>query len=239
MARNRRVFFDFVLLTAAEQRVNILRYKAVIFDLDGTLLNTLEDLADATNLALDKHGWPKRNLNEIRQFVGNGVAKLIHLATPDGISAEEEAACLEDFRVLYKGLMTAKTGPYPGISELLRTLSERHVWTAVVSNKFDAAVKELADFYFPGLLRVAAGELESQGIPKKPHPAMVEKVLRELGVTKAEAVYVGDSDVDILTARNAGLPCISVLWGFRDREFLTGHGATTFAGSPAELLELL
>jgi len=212
------------------------RYDAVIFDLDGTLLDTLDDLAAAVDHALAAMGWPRRTTEEVRQFVGNGVKLLMDRAAPPDSGEADRARALEIFKARYAEHMADRTAPYPGIPELLTALRARGIKTAVVSNKFDAAVKGLAEGYFPGLLSVAAGELESAGIPKKPHPAMVEKVLAELGAVRERAVYVGDSDVDIATARNAGLACIAVTWGFRDEAFLRAHGAVDLAGTPAEIL---
>lgn len=213
------------------------RYDTVIFDLDGTLLNTLEDLADAVNYALTQMGWPARSLEEVRRFVGNGVANLMAQAVPAGTAPEETADCLARFRDRYAAHMADKTAPYPGILELLNTLREKGYQLAVVSNKFDAAVKGLVEDYFPGLFDAAAGE--SPATPKKPDPAMVFQAMAGLGAYGGRTVYVGDSDVDLATARNAGLDCISVTWGFRDGAFLLAHGAKTLCGTPEELLELL
>lgn len=215
------------------------RYDAVIFDLDGTLLDTLDDLMDAANYALAQMGWPSRSREEIRQFVGNGVALLMERSVPAGTSADDTARALAIFKDYYEVHKRDRTAPYPGIPELLRSLRAKGCRLAVVSNKFDAAVKELMEDYFPGLLHAAAGENEAAGIPKKPAPAMVLRALEELGVAPDRAVYVGDSDVDLQTAKNAGLPCISVTWGFRERDFLTAHGATLFADAPADILALV
>lgn len=217
----------------------MLHYDTIIFDLDGTLLDTLDDLMDATNYALEQLGWPKRSKDEIRQFVGNGVAKLIERAVPAGTDAAGVKKALDIFTSYYDAHKQDKTAPYPGILDMLTALKAKGLILAVVSNKFDAAVKGLMPEYFPGLIDDAAGEAEAAGIPKKPHPAMVHAVLRSLGADPARAVYVGDSDVDLQTAKNAGLPCISVTWGFRDREFLTQHGASTFADTPEDLLSIL
>lgn len=214
-------------------------YDTIIFDLDGTLLDTLDDLMDATNYALEQLGWPQRSKDEIRQFVGNGVAKLIERAVPAGTDAAGVKKALDIFTPYYDAHKQDKTAPYPGILDMLTALKAKGLTLAVVSNKFDAAVKGLMPEYFPGLIDDAAGEAEAAGIPKKPHPAMVHAVLRSLGADPARAVYVGDSDVDLQTAKNAGLPCISVTWGFRDREFLTQHGASTFADTPEDLLSIL
>lgn len=210
------------------------QFNTAIFDLDGTLLNTLEDLADAVNVSLNQMGWPARTLDEIRRFVGNGIERLIRQAVPTGIGETDVLQCLSIFREHYAAHMADKTAPYPGILPLLRTLREQGVATAVVSNKFDAAVKRLCVDCFPGLIQAAAGE--SDTAPRKPHPAMVFQALRALGASPAGAVYVGDSDVDIQTAQNAGLPCLSVTWGFRDESFLRAHGACTLIRRPEELL---
>lgn len=215
------------------------RYDAVIFDLDGTLLDTLDDLMDAVNHALAEMGWPLRSREEIRQFVGNGVALLMERSVPAGTASADTAKALAIFKDYYELHKQDKTAPYPGVVELLKALREKGFQLAVVSNKFDAAVKALVEDYFPALLHSAAGENEVAGVPKKPAPAMVLRVLKELGVSPGRAVYVGDSDVDLQTAANAGLPCISVTWGFRDRAFLTAHGAAVFAGVPADILALV
>ena len=213
------------------------QYDTIIFDLDGTLLDTLEDLADAVNHALSQMQMPQRTLDEVRQFVGNGVAKLIQRAVPAGTSPEQTAQALEIFKAYYDLHKEDKTAPYAGINELLSVLHQRGYKLAVVSNKFDRAVKDLMPRYFPGLIHAAAGEDEEHGVPKKPDPTMVHRVMEELGAQKA--VYVGDSEVDMETARNSGLPCISVTWGFRARDFLLANGATVLADTPAEILELV
>ena len=212
-------------------------YQTVIFDLDGTLLNTLQDLADSANYALRQSGYPLRSVEEIRQFVGNGVGLLIHRAVPEGTGPEEEAACLACFRTHYLRNMEHKTAPYPGILPLLDALRADGRRLAVVSNKFDSAVKGLCARYFGNRLAVAIGE--SEGVARKPAPDTVLRALAELGAPPEGAVYVGDSDVDILTARNSGLPCISVSWGFRSRAFLTEHGAEMVVDSPEKLADAL
>lgn len=215
----------------------MLRYDAVIFDLDGTLLDTLDDLMNATNYALEQMGFPQRTRKEMEAFVGNGVAKLMERAVPAGTSPEDTARALNIFKPYYARHSKDKTAPYPGIIETLNTLRAKGCKLAVVSNKFDAAVKTLAQDYFPSLMDLAAGENEAGGVPKKPDATMVFQTLAALVVTPGRAVYVGDSDVDLQTAKNAGLPCISVTWGFRDREFLLAHGADTLIDRPSELLE--
>lgn len=216
----------------------MLRYDAVIFDLDGTLLDTLDDLMNAVNYALEQMGFPSRTREEVNAFVGNGVAKLMERAVPAGTSAPDTGKALERFRSYYASHSKVLTAPYPGIPEALKALRDKGCKLAVVSNKFDAAVRDLARDYFPGLIDLAAGENEAAGIPKKPEPAMVLRTLEALNVSPERAVYVGDSDVDLQTAKNAGLPCISVTWGFRDRDFLLRHGASTLIQDPRELLGL-
>lgn len=211
-------------------------YKVFIFDLDGTLLDTLGDLASAVNYALRTHGMPEHSIDAVRRFVGNGVRVLIQRAMPDGEFNLQFEDVLATFRQYYLEHSLDTTRPYDGIPEMLSELRRRGCRTAVVSNKFDAATKELCRHFFADSIEVAIGEHEAEGIRRKPAPDTVLEALRQLGVTKENAVYVGDSDVDILTARNAGLPCISVLWGFRDRDFLQANGATTFVTSPLQLL---
>jgi phosphoglycolate phosphatase len=212
-------------------------YNTYIFDLDGTLLDTLTDLAASTNYALRTHGMPEHSIDDVRRFVGNGVRKLMERAIPNGEANPDFEATFATFREHYMHHSLDTTQPYPGIPEALAELKAKGCRLAVVSNKMMAATVELCRHFFPDTIEVAIGEHEAEGIRKKPAPDTVFAALRELGVEKYSAVYVGDSDVDIATARNAGLPCISVLWGFRDREFLLDHGATTFISKPKELLD--
>ncbi len=209
--------------------------KAVIFDLDGTLLNTLDDLADSTNYALSRFGYPTRTIDEVRQFVGNGVAKLIERAIPEGKNNPNFEKCLAIFKENYAQNMYNKTAPYNGIIEMLSNLKSKGIKIAVVSNKFDLAVKELCKKYFEGFIDFAAGENEAQGIKKKPAPDTVISVLNEFNFAPEDAVYVGDSDVDIMTAKNSKMPCISVTWGFRDEKFLLENGATILINAPSEI----
>ncbi len=209
--------------------------KTVIFDLDGTLLNTLDDLADSTNYALSKFGYPTRTIDEVRQFVGNGVAKLIERAIPEGKNNPNFEKCLAIFKENYAQNMYNKTAPYNGIIEMLSNLKSKGIKIAVVSNKFDLAVKELCKKYFEGFIDFAAGENEAQGIKKKPAPDTVISVLNEFNFAPEDAVYVGDSDVDIMTAKNSKMPCISVTWGFRDEKFLLENGATILINAPSEI----
>lgn len=212
------------------------QYETYIFDLDGTLLDTLDDLAAAVNYALRVFGMPEHSRDAIRGFVGNGVRLLMVRATPDGEQNPRFEEVFDTFRKYYLVHSLDTTLPYDGIPETLSALRQRGCRLAVVSNKFDKATKELCQHFFADTIEVAVGEHEAEGIRKKPAPDTVNEALAQLGVSREDAVYVGDSDVDLETARNAGLPCISVLWGFRDRDFLVAHGATTTIHSPKELL---
>ena len=214
-------------------------FHTVIFDLDGTLLDTLDDLHAAVCGALDACGYPRRSRDEVREFVGNGVARLIELAVPNGRDDPRFEECLAIFKDLYAKNCEVHTRPYEGVCELLAALRERGVRVAIVSNKFDAAVKRLSDKYFGELVEVAVGERESDGVRKKPAPDTVFEAVRLLGVPLDGAVYVGDSDVDIATAVNAGIPCISVTWGFRDRDFLAAHGAEALVDDVGEMGDLI
>lgn len=213
----------------------MITYNTYIFDLDGTLLDTLTDLAASTNYALREHGMPEHSVDDVRRFVGNGVRKLMERAVPDGSDNPSFDEAFATFRQHYMEHALDTTRPYDGVPEMLATLKSRGCRIAVVSNKMMAATQELCQHFFPDTVEVAIGEHEAEGIRKKPAPDTVYAALSALGVTKDHAVYVGDSDVDIATARHAGLPCISVLWGFRDRDFLLHHGATTLVTSPREL----
>lgn len=209
------------------------KYKTYIFDLDGTLLSTLADLAASTNYALRTHHMPERSLDEVRRFVGNGVKKLMERAIPDGLNNPLFEETFATFRQHYMQHNLDTTQPYPGIMQLLEQLKAEGKNIAVVSNKFYAATRELCRHFFGDLVPVAIGERED--IRKKPAPDTVIEALRELGVDKEGAVFIGDSDVDIMTAKNSGMPCVSVLWGFRDKEFLLEHGATTLISQPEDM----
>ena len=210
------------------------QYETYIFDLDGTLLSTLNDLAASTNYTLRTHHMPERTLDEVRQFVGNGVKKLMERAIPGGTDNPDFDNTYATFRQHYMQHNLDTTKPYPGIMEMLQQLHNEGKNVAVVSNKFYAATRDLCQHFFAHLVPVAIGERED--IRKKPAPDTVLEALRQMGVSSKGAVYIGDSDVDVMTAQNSGIPCISVLWGFRDKEFLLQHGATTFISSPQELM---
>ena len=212
-------------------------YRTAIFDLDGTLLDTLEDLYRAVNHALTQHKLPSRSREEVRLFVGDGVEMLIRRAVPAGCDEETTLAALADFKAYYATICKDNTRPYDGILPVLEALRKRGVRVAVVSNKFDAATKALCAEYFGNLVEVAIGE--RAGVRKKPAPDTVFEALRELDVTAGEAVYVGDSDVDIRTAENCGMDCISVTWGLRDEDFLVERGAKTLVRTPSDLLGVI
>ena len=214
-----------------------MQYKAVIFDMDGTILDTLDDLADSVNHSLEMHGFPERKREEIRAFLGNGMVRLVHLSVPEGTPAEDEAAVLEEHKRYYPRHSADKTKAYEGIPELLKALKQKGLKTAVVSNKSDPNVKALVKKYFDGLFDVSIGSRE--GVPRKPAADLVDIALNELGVEKKDAVYIGDSDVDLATAQNSGLKMITVLWGFRDRDVLEKAGAEVFADTAAELEDML
>lgn len=213
--------------------------KTCIFDLDGTLLDTLADLANAVNHALRVNSMPERTIEEVRFMVGNGVRKLMLLAVPNGEDNPLFEKAFADFRAYYSEHSFDNTKPYDGILPLLAELKGRGVKMAVVSNKMDAATKPLVKRFFGDYIDVAIGENESEGIKRKPAPDMVFKAIAELGAKAEDCVYVGDSDVDLHTAQNSNLPCISVLWGFRDKDFLVSYGATCFAAAPMDVLELI
>ena len=210
-------------------------YSTYIFDLDGTLLDTLGDLAASVNYALRSVGLPEHSIDDVRRFVGNGVRLLMVRAIEGGDSNPRFEEAYATFRSHYMDHGLDTTQPYPGIMELLKELKARGKKIAVVRNKFYDATQELVKHFFGEYVSVAIGEREN--IRKKPAPDTVLEAMRMLGVDKEGAVYIGDSDVDFNTAKNVGIPCISVLWGFRDREFLESIGATTFITKPSQLLE--
>lgn len=208
----------------------------VVWDMDGTILNTLEDLKDSVNHAVVSHGFKPYNLNEIKSMLGNGIKVLMELAVPDGYNNPKFDACFETFKQYYQEHMNDKTRPYDGIAEVMERLKQNGWKQAIVSNKIDAAVQKLMQTYYP-FVDIALGERE--GLNRKPQPDMVWAALEELGVSKENAVYVGDSEVDLATARNAGMDCISVSWGFRDKKMLRAIGAETIVDTPEQLLAAL
>lgn len=214
-----------------------LRYETIIFDMDGTLLDTLDDLTDAVNYALAEHGYDQHTKEDVRGFVGNGIGKLIERALPEGTDEKVYEAVLETFRVYYGVHCNDKTCAYEGISELLSKLKAEGAKIAVVSNKIDSAVQELGELYFPNQVDFFIGEKD--GLRRKPEPDMINEVLETLNSGAERAVYIGDSEVDIKTAENSGLKGISVSWGFRDADFLREHGAKMIVDSPEQAYSVL
>lgn len=211
------------------------QYGTYIFDLDGTLLYTLDDLTANTNHAMRVFGLPEHTVEEVRLMVGNGVRKLIERAIPQGTENPKYEEIYQTFINHYLKHSLDTTCPYDGIIDTLAELKRRGKRMAVVSNKYCTATEELCRHFFADYISVAIGESET--VRKKPAPDTVNEALKRLGVSKDNAVYVGDSEVDILTAKNSGLPCISVLWGFRSKDFLVENGGTTFICKPEEILE--
>lgn len=212
-------------------------YRTVLFDMDGTLLDTLEDLRESTNHVLRELGHPERSLEEVRRFVGNGAEMLIRRAVPEGTGEEEILRALGMFRSYYAAHCKEKTRVYDGMLALLDALRARGIKTAVVSNKPDEAVKKLSEEYFGGRMDYAVGAKDGRRC--KPYPDMVDAALEALGETREGAVFIGDSEVDVQTGLNAGLPVIAVSWGFRSRETIAEAGATVIADDAAALAKLL
>ena len=213
------------------------KINTVVFDMDGTVLNTIDDLATSVNYAMEKFGFPQRTVEDYRRAVGNGIRRAIELTVPEGTSQEVIDEMVPVFKEHYDEHCLDKTRPYDGIIELMNELKKRGYKMAIVSNKIDSAVKELNQRFFSQAIEVAIGE--KPGVSRKPAPDMVWEALKELGSTEDEAVYIGDSEVDFATANNSNLPCISVLWGFRDKDLLEEIGAQVFAEKPSDVLEIL
>ncbi|MDO5519318.1 MAG: HAD family hydrolase [bacterium] len=209
----------------------------VIFDLDGTLLYTLEDLRDSVNYALEQMHYPKRSLSEVQKFVGNGIYRLIERAVPEKTALQQVNQTFEHFKAHYIVNCNNKTKPYDDIMVLLAELKMRGYKLAIVSNKNQAAVEKLSAIYFKGLIEVSIGATET--IHKKPAPDTVYKAIEALNSSTEHAIYIGDSEVDIQTAVNANIPYVSVSWGFRTTEFLKEQGASTIIDTPLELLTIL
>ncbi len=214
-------------------------YQTAVFDLDGTLLDSLCDLHLSINAVLAAHDMPTHSLDDVRRFVGNGIRKLVERAVPAGTNDAQRDAVYEDFCAHYAAHCEDHTGPYAGIPELLAHLRAAGMRLAVVSNKGDFAVQELVSRQFPDTFDAILGENEAAGIRKKPAPDMVEAALEQMGASHDGLVYVGDSEVDVQTAANAGCPCVSCTWGFRSVDELLAAGATTFVDTPAELERVL
>lgn len=214
-----------------------MKYKAVIFDMDGTILNTLEDLKNATNYSLRQFGMPERSLEEVRMFVGNGIRKLVERAVPAGTSEEKIDQILDVFLEYYEIHSADNTSPYPGILELVEKLKKSGIKTAVSTNKADVPAQELGREYFNGIFDLIVGQQD--GLKVKPAPDSVNKILSILDIQKKDAIYIGDSDVDVQTAKNSGLDFIGVSWGFRGREFLEKNGAKNIVDNANEILDLV
>lgn len=214
-----------------------MKYKLAIFDMDGTILNTLEDLMDAVNYALKKNDYPTHSLEDVRKFVGNGMWKLIERAVPPKTTPDMQKKVHDDFMEYYQVHCADKTRPYDGILELLHNLKAAGIKTAVVSNKADEAVHDLCKRYFPDCFDCEIGARE--GFANKPEPDSVKEVLRNLEIQKEAAVYIGDSEVDVATAMNAGMDSIIVTWGFRERTFLWEQGANVFADEAKDVEKVI
>ena len=215
-----------------------MKYKAAIFDLDGTLLDTLDDLWDAVNHTMDMYGFPRRTRDEVRSFVGNGVERLIELSVPDGLNNPKFTEVVASYRAYYAANSEHKTAPYTGVTGLIRNLLDDGVAVSVVSNKPHGSTVTLCAKYFPDIA-VVCGEREAEGIRRKPYPDTVFRAVEDLGLQVTDCVYIGDSEVDIRTAANAGMDCISVLWGFRDEDCLREEGGTVFVRSADELYDAI
>lgn len=211
--------------------------RCVIFDLDGTILDTLEDLKNSVNAALKQFGYPLRTIEEVRSFVGNGVYVLMKKALPDDVDDETFDRVFAGFKDHYAQHCADHTAPYPGIIELITRLKDRGYLLSVVSNKSDREVQRLCRHYFPGIFKTVVGQKEN--IRKKPYPDSVNEVLKTFGLEPEQALYIGDSEVDIQTAENAGMDCILVSWGFRDIDFLRQEGAKWIVNNTDELMEII
>ena len=216
-----------------------MKIKAVLYDMDGTLLDTIQDLADSCNKTLEQLGMPPRTLEEVRSFVGNGIARLMEQAVPKGKDNKDFEKSVELMKKNYSSNWHNKTKPYDGIMDLISALKERGIKIGINSNKPDPQVKELARLYFSEVVDETTAVGEKEGFKRKPFPDLANEIIRIMGVEKEEVVYIGDSEVDVATARNVGIKCISVTWGFRDVPFLKEHGATHLAENAKEFCAIL
>ena len=216
-----------------------MKYKAILFDMDGTVLDTLNDLNAAVNACMEHFGYPTQTINETRRYVGNGSRRLLELSVPAGTQSEMIDGMLAWYLPYYNAHANDRTSPYEGIVQLLKSLRKAGCRLAIVSNKPDRTVKELAEIHFHGLLETAVGENEAAGIRRKPWPDTLLAAAKELGIPVEKCLYVGDSEVDVLTASRAGMDCASVLWGFRSRDEIAAAGGDRFFSSPPELEEYL
>lgn len=214
-----------------------MKFDSVVFDLDGTLLDTLGDLRDSVNFALEKNNLPKRTTEEIRSFVGNGIRLLIERSVPENTPIEITDKCFSDFKEYYKDHSAILTKPYDGIIDLMKELKSKGIKIAVVSNKADFAVKTLMEDYFKGLYDCAYGE--RAGVPRKPAPDSVFGAISEMGADAQNTIYIGDSEVDVETSKNANLSCVAVTWGFRDKEVLESLNPEYIVDSPSDILRII
>lgn len=215
----------------------VMKYDAVIFDLDGTLTDTLGDLKNSVNYAMREFGFPERTQEEVKSFVGNGVRKLISLSVPENTDSETTESCLAVFKEYYKNNSLVETKPYDGIISMLKKLKSNGIKTAVVTNKMHEAAEDIVNIFFGDLIDITLGQVD--GIAQKPQPDGIYSVLEKLGVSKEKALYVGDSEVDCITAKNAGIPCIGVAWGFRDKSVLLENGADFIADTTEDIIEFI
>lgn len=214
-----------------------MKYQTVIFDLDGTLTDTIGDLHAAVNFALRRCGYPERTLPQVKSFVGNGVKRLIDLSVPENTSEENSAECLGVFKKYYSENSCVLTKPYDGILPMLERLKKEGAKTAVVTNKMHEAAVDIVNLFFGELIDVTIGQID--GVAQKPEPDGIYAVLQNLGAQKETAIYVGDSEVDCITAKNANIPCIGVTWGFRGREVLAAHGADFIVDKVEEIVGIV
>lgn len=214
-----------------------MRFDTVIFDLDGTLIDTLEDLKNSVNYALRSYSFPERSYEEVKSFVGNGVQRLMDLSAPEGTAQEVRENLLAAFKAHYMEHSRVFTAPYPGICELLSLLGAAGIKTAVVTNKMQEAALDIVKSFFADSIDLVIGQID--GLPQKPEPDGVWKAIKELGSSKDASVYVGDSDVDCLTAKNSGLPIIGCVWGFRGRRVLKDCGADYIVDKPHEIFDIV
>ncbi len=214
-----------------------MKYDAVIFDLDGTLTDTLADLRNSVNYALRHFGFFERTTEEIRSFVGNGVKRLVFLSVPENTPDDISEKCLAVFKEHYAANSLIETKPYEGITDMLKKLKENNVKIAVVTNKIHSAATEIVEYFFGDLIDVTVGQID--GVAQKPQPDGIYKALEFLGIPKENAIYVGDSEVDCITAKNADIPCVGVTWGFRDRDVLVENGADYVADSISEIFDYI
>lgn len=216
-----------------------MNYQAILFDMDGTVLDTLDDLKNAVNAALDAHGYPLLRREQVRRYLGNGSRRLIERALGDSADGREVERVLAWYKPYYDAHCRLLTRPYPGILSMLERLQNAGLRLAIVSNKPDSAVKELAAAFFPSLNGPALGEREAEGVRRKPAPDLIDAARESLHLPREACLYVGDSEVDLLTAQNAGLDCVSVSWGFRSRDELLAAGAQRIVDTPEALAALI